>query len=160
MKIRCQTCFAVPKPKSRYHTITLVIWLTSTGLFWFTTSLTNKINIVRFLETLYQWKKFELQCTIKSDLHAHLMMILIVEIIKFINPCRHDGELLVDSTKVSWYQLREEIRLFLDISIKVFSWSTKLRKKCVNNDFEGHYFIEKQEKIYIIEDAEGAFCTE
>ena len=31
------------------------------------------------------------------------------------------------------------------------------RKKRVNNDFKEDYFIEKQEKIYVIEDEEGVF---
>ena len=43
--------------------------------------------------------------------------------------------------------------------MNVFSLYIKRRKKRVNNDFKGDYFIEKQEKIYVIED-EGVFCTE
>ena len=41
--------------------------------------------------------------------------------------------------------------------MKVFSFYIKRRKKCVNNDFKGDYFIKKQEKIYVIEDEEGVF---
>ena len=43
--------------------------------------------------------------------------------------------------------------------MKVFSFYIKRRKKSVNNDFEGDYFIEKQEK-YVQEVEEGVFCTE
>ena len=42
---------------------------------------------------------------------------------------------------------------------KVFSWFLKRRKKRVNN-FRLDYFIQKQEKIYVLEDGEGVFCTE
>ena len=40
--------------------------------------------------------------------------------------------------------------------IKVFSFYIKRRKKRVNNDFKGDYFIEKQ-KVHVIEDKDGVF---
>ena len=43
--------------------------------------------------------------------------------------------------------------------MKFFSFDLKRRKKSVNNDFKGDYFMAKQEK-YVIEDEEGVFCTE
>ena len=58
------------------------------------------VIIVCFHDTLYHLKKFELQCTLKSDLHVRVMMILIVETMKFIVPCRHDNEFLGESMKV------------------------------------------------------------
>ena len=39
--------------------------------------------------------------------------------------------------------------------MNVFLFYIKRRKKCVNNDFKVYHFIEKQEKIYVIEDEEG-----
>ena len=54
-------------------------------------------------------------------------------------------------------QLREEIRLFSDMFIKVISYSMKRRKRRLNNEFNGDDFIENQEKIYVIEDHEGVF---
>ena len=58
------------------------------------------VIIVCFDDTLFQLKKFEIQCTVKSELHVQVMMILIAETIKFIISCRHEDELLVDSMKV------------------------------------------------------------
>ena len=60
----------------------------------------QQINIVRFHETLYQWMKFELHCTLKRDLHVQVMMILIVKTVKCIISSRYDDELLVDLMKV------------------------------------------------------------
>ena len=48
------------------------------------------------------------------------------------------------------------MRLFSDV-FEGFYFYIKRRKKRVNNDFKGDYFIEKQEKIYVIEDEEGFF---
>ena len=53
-----------------------------------------------FQDTLYQRNKFELQCTLKIDLHIQVMMIWIVEKNKFIISCGHDDELLINLMKV------------------------------------------------------------
>ena len=42
---------------------------------------------------------------------------------------------------------------------KNLSFYIKRQKNRVNNDFQGDYFIEKQEKIYVIEDEEAFFVS-
>ena len=67
----------------------------------------------------------------------------------FIISCRHDAELHVNWLKVSSTHFDYEGHKTVLRCLWFFSFDIKRRKKRVNNDFKGDYFIEKQEKMYV-----------